>query len=82
MRFSPEVIAFGGGVMDEFGDEIMATACESAKVKLGCELSDRTLLVASALGDLAGITGAAIWALRDHRQAQPETSSVALDPVH
>ena len=81
-RFSPEVIVFGGGVMDEFGDEIMATACAAAKAKLGCELADRTLLVASTLGDLAGITGAAAWAMRKNRQALSATSSVALDPVH
>lgn len=81
-RFSPEVLAFGGGVMDEVGDEIMVTACAAAKAKLGCELSDRALLVASALGDLAGITGAAAWAMRNNRPALCAASSVALDPVH
>jgi glucokinase len=80
-RFQPEVIALGGGVMDELGNEILTAVCESARAKLGCDLADRTVLMTSALGDLAGITGAAAWAVR-HNRAQPAAESVALDTVH
>ena len=80
-RYSPEVLVFGGGVLDEMRDEMTRTATEAARLKLGCELSDRTVVVISALGDLAGISGAAAWAARKTSATAP-ASSVALDTVH
>lgn len=59
-QFAPEVIALGGGVLDEMKEEILRITETSARHQLGDEA--RVMILPSLLGDLAGITGAAVWA--------------------
>lgn len=60
-QFSTEVIALGGGLLDELKDEILSRAQASFSRKSGASASTLPALMASRLGDLAPITGAAIW---------------------
>ena len=60
--FNPEVVVLGGGVIDALGDEMMAIIVETAKdYALGGTMKGIEI-VASKLGDDAGITGAAVIA--------------------
>jgi glucokinase len=59
-QFAPEVIALGGGVLDEMKEEILRITETTARQQLGDEAS--VVFLPSLLGDLAGITGAAVWA--------------------
>jgi glucokinase len=60
--FNPEVVVVGGGVIDALEDDMMAVIVETA---LDYAMSGTTKgieIVASKLGDLAGITGGAVLA--------------------
>jgi glucokinase len=80
-RYAPDLVVFGGGVLDEMHDEMKNAALEAARLKLGCELGERTIVTTSALGDLAGISGAAAWAARSFSTVAT-APSIALDAVH
>lgn len=66
-QFTPEIIALGGGLIDEVKEEILATAQASFEQTVVGFTGTLPTLIASRLGDLAPITGAAIWA--NSRQA-------------
>ncbi len=61
-QFAPEIIALGGGLIDEVKEEILATAQASFEQTVTGFTGTLPTLIASRLGDLAPITGAAIWA--------------------
>lgn len=60
-HFSTEVIALSGGLLDEMADEILARAQASFNRNSSSLPQPPPTLIASRLGDLAPITGAAIW---------------------
>lgn len=60
-QFSTEAIALGGGLLDELKDEILSRAQASFSRMSGAPAPSIPTLMASRLGDLAPITGAAIW---------------------
>jgi glucokinase len=59
---NPEVIVLGGGVIDALADEMMAIIVETAKDYAMPGAAKGVEIVASRLGDQAGITGAAVMA--------------------
>ena len=59
-QFAPEVIALGGGLLDEMREEILRVTETTARHPLGGKAD--FIFLPSMLGDLAGITGAAVWA--------------------
>lgn len=59
-QFAPEVIAIGGGVLDEMREEILRITEATTRAQLQNEA--KVIFLPSLLGDLAGITGAAVWA--------------------
>jgi predicted NBD/HSP70 family sugar kinase len=59
-EFSLEVIALGGGVLDEMREEILRITEATARGQLQGETT--VTFLPSILGDLAAITGAAVWA--------------------
>ena len=64
---SPEIIVLGGGVIDALEDEMMAIIVETAH---DCALpgTDKGIeIIASKLGDNAGIVGGAVLARRESR---------------
>jgi glucokinase len=61
-QFAPDVIALGGGVLDEMREEILRITESTARKELGSGAG--VVFLPSLLGDLAGITGAAAWAAR------------------
>jgi len=61
-QYSPGVIAVGGGLIDEMKDDILAIAQASFERAVQATGGTLPLLLPSRLGDLAAITGAAIWA--------------------
>lgn len=64
---SPEVIALGGGVIDALEDEMMGVIVETAR-EYAMEGTDTNVqIIASKLGDDAGIHGAAVLARRQTR---------------
>ena len=73
-HYSPEVIALGGGLIDEMKEEILAVV--QAGFERAAEGAIGTLppLLPSRLGDLAPITGAAIWA---NGRGEPSTAFMA-----
>jgi glucokinase len=63
--FSPEVVVLGGGVIDALEDEMMAIIVETAH-DYSLSGTDKGLeIVASKLGDDAGIVGGAVLARRE-----------------
>jgi glucokinase len=68
-RFGPEVVAIGGGILDEMREEILRIAEASLRQALDAGQELDVTLLPSGLGDLAGVTGAAVWAARRSRQA-------------
>ncbi len=60
-HFSTDIIALGGGLLDEMKEEILARAQASFSRNSSSSTQPLPILVASRLGDLAPITGAAIW---------------------
>lgn len=62
---SPEVVVLGGGVIDALEDEMMAIIIETAH-DYALQGTDKDLqIIASKLGDDAGIVGAAVLARRE-----------------
>lgn len=59
---NPEVVVLGGGVIDALADEMMAIIVETAKDYAMTGSARGVEIVASRLGDDAGITGAAVLA--------------------
>jgi glucokinase len=65
---NPEVIVLGGGVMDQLADEMMAIIIETAKDYALPGTAKGIEIIASKLGDDAGITGAAVLAKREWKE--------------
>ena len=64
---NPEVIVLGGGVMDQLADDMMAIIVETAKDYALPGTAKGIEIIASKLGDDAGITGAAVLAKRESK---------------
>jgi len=62
---NPEVIVLGGGVMDALEDEMLAIIIETAHDYAMNGTADGIEIIASRLGDEAGITGGAVLARRE-----------------
>ena len=74
-QFAPEVIALGGGLLDEMREEILRITESTARAQLRGEAN--VIFLPSLLGDLAGITGAAVWAAQRGTMVAGVPSSVA-----
>ncbi len=61
---SPEVVVLGGGVMEALADEMMSVIVETAKDYAMPGTMKGVEIIASKLGDSAGITGGAVLARR------------------
>jgi glucokinase len=59
---NPEVVVLGGGVIEALSDEMMPTIHKSAKAHTMPGLFKNLEVIASKLGDNAGITGSAVLA--------------------
>ena len=59
---NPEIVVLGGGVIEALTDEMMPAIAKSAKAHVMPGLFKNVELVASKLGDNAGITGSAVLA--------------------
>lgn len=66
---NPEVIVLGGGLMEALEDHILAIIVETAKDYAMPGTSKGVEIIASKLGDDAGITGAAVLARRETRKS-------------
>jgi predicted NBD/HSP70 family sugar kinase len=73
---APEMIAIGGGMLDEMKEDLLRLVRESAAKELNAPWPEATPLVASGLGDLAAITGAGLWAATLHA-VQSKTTALA-----
>ena len=73
-HYSPEVIALGGGLIDEMKEEILAVVQASFERAAQGAIGTLPPLLPSRLGDLAPITGAAIWA---NGKGEPSTAFMA-----
>src|SRR6266705_253757 len=62
--FGPEVVVLGGGVMEALSDEMMSVITKTAKDHAMPGTMKGVEIIASKLGDNAGITGAAVLARR------------------
>jgi len=63
--FDPEVIVFGGGLVEQLGDDFLKPIRRTAKIHyLQQKHADRIRIVPAALGDHAGTIGAAVVAQR------------------
>lgn len=62
--FNPEIIVLGGGVLDALEDEMMAIIVATARDYSMAGTDKGIEIVASKLGDAAGITGSAVLARR------------------
>jgi glucokinase len=60
--FNPEVVVLGGGMIQQLADEMMAIIVETAQDYAMSGTAKGINIVASDLGDDAGITGAAVLA--------------------
>ena len=60
----PEVVVLGGGVMEALADEMMSVIVKTAKDHAMPGTLKGVEIIASKLGDNAGITGAAVLARR------------------
>jgi glucokinase len=68
--FNPEVVVLGGGVMEQLADDMMAIIVETARDYAMNGTAKGIEIVASDLGDEAGITGAAVLAKMRSKQAE------------
>ena len=59
---NPQVVVLGGGVMEALSDEMMPAVVKSAKSQVLTGTLRNVDIIASKLGDNAGITGAAVLA--------------------
>jgi glucokinase len=64
---NPEVVVLGGGVIEALGDEMMGVIVETARDYAMPGSMRDVEIVASELGDSAGITGGAVLARRETR---------------
>lgn len=64
---NPEVVVLGGGVMDQLADDMLAIIIETAKDYALPGTAKGVEIIASKLGDDAGITGAAVIARRESK---------------
>jgi glucokinase len=62
--YNPQTIVLGGGVIDALGDEMMAIIVETALDYAMTGTAKGVEIVASKVGDDAGIIGAAVLARR------------------
>ncbi|HMP81590.1 MAG TPA: ROK family protein [Verrucomicrobiota bacterium] len=62
--FGPEVVVLGGGLMEALADEMMETIVKTAKEHVIPGTMKGVDIIASKLGDDAGITGGAVLARR------------------
>jgi glucokinase len=62
---SPEVVVLGGGVIEALADEMMSVIVETAQDYAMPGTMKGVEIIASKLGDNAGITGAAVLARRE-----------------
>ena len=62
---SPEVVVLGGGVIEALADEMMSVIVETAQDYAMPGTMKGVEIIASKLGDSAGITGAAVLARRE-----------------
>ena len=62
---NPEVVVLGGGVMEALADEMMSVIVETAKDYAMPGTLKGVEIIASKLGDNAGITGAAVLARKE-----------------
>jgi glucokinase len=62
---NPEVVVLGGGVMEALQDEMMSVIVETAKEYAMPGTMKGVEIIASKLGDSAGITGGAVLARRE-----------------
>jgi glucokinase len=62
---NPEVVVLGGGVIEALADEMMSVIIETAKDYAMPGTMKGVEIIASKLGDNAGITGAAVLARRE-----------------
>jgi glucokinase len=65
---NPEVVVLGGGVMDQLADEMLSIIVETAKDYALPGTMKGIEIIASQLGDDAGITGAAVLAKRESKE--------------
>ncbi len=65
---NPEVVVLGGGVMDALEEEMLAIIVETAHDYAMTGTCDGIEILASRLGDEAGITGGAVLARRETRK--------------
>ncbi len=65
--FNPEVVVLGGGVMEALADEMMSVIVETAKDYAMPGAMKGVEIIASKLGDSAGITGGAVLARRSSK---------------
>jgi glucokinase len=65
---NPEVIVLGGGVMDALEDEMLAIIIETAHDYAMNGTAEGIEIIASRLGDEAGITGGAVLARRESKK--------------
>ncbi len=65
---NPEVVVLGGGVMDQLADEMLSIIVETAKDYALPGTMKGIEIIASKLGDDAGITGAAVLAKRESKE--------------
>ncbi|MEI6780639.1 MAG: ROK family protein [Verrucomicrobiota bacterium] len=63
--FSPEVVVLGGGVLEALADEMMSVIVETAQDYAMPGTMKGVEIIASKLGDNAGITGGAVLARRE-----------------
>ena len=63
--FNPEVVVLGGGVIEALQDEMMGVIVETAKDYAMPGTMKGVEIIASRLGDNAGITGAAVLARKE-----------------
>src|SRR5207247_9176820 len=66
---NPEVVVLGGGVIDALQDEMMGVIVETANDYAMPGTMKGVEIIASKLGDDAGITGAAVLARREAKKA-------------
>ena len=62
---NPEVVVLGGGVIEALADEVMGVVVEVARDYILSGTSKNVEIIASKLGDNAGITGGAVLARRE-----------------
>ena len=65
--FNPEVVVLGGGVIEALQDEMMSVIIETAQDYAMAGSMKGVEIVASKLGDSAGITGGAVLARKHTR---------------